>query len=71
MGIATSAMLNLGAIPDPDTHLKHVNLALAKHSIEMLVMLAEKTRGNLNASEDGLLSRLLADAQRRYAAAAP
>ena len=68
MGIATSAMLNLGAIPDPDTHKTHINLPLAKHSIDMLVMLREKTRGNLTTAEDALLGRFLADCQRRYAA---
>lgn len=68
MGIATSALLNLGVIPDPDTQRTSVNLPLAKHSIDMLVMLRDKTRGNLTAGEEALLTRLIADAQQRYVA---
>ena len=68
MSIATSGMLNLGQIPDPDTHKTAVNLPMAQHSIQMLSMLREKTRNNLNGREEALLERFLADLQTRYVA---
>ncbi len=70
MSIAISGMLNLGQIPDPDTHETAVNLPLAQHAIQMLVMLREKTRNNLNAREEALIGRLVGDLQLRYASLA-
>ncbi len=42
------------------------NLPLAKHSIDMLAMLQEKTRGNLSAEEQRLIENGLTELRFRY-----
>ena len=42
------------------------NLPLAKHSIDMLAMLAEKTRGNLTSEEQRLLENGLTELRFRF-----
>ncbi len=42
------------------------NLPLAKHSIDMLAMLQEKTRGNLSSEEQRLVENGLTELRFRY-----
>ena len=44
-----------------------VNLPLARHTIDMLCMLEEKTRGNLTGEEERLLHQVLFDLRMRFA----
>ncbi|MFT5299565.1 MAG: hypothetical protein ACI814_000338 [Mariniblastus sp.] len=53
--LATQAMGAMGLIPDPATGQPSVNLPMAKHFIDMLAMLQEKTKGNLDEEESGHL----------------
>jgi hypothetical protein len=53
----TTAMLHLGEIVDPETGRTSIQLPLAKHTIDTLAMLEEKTKGNLDCEE----TRKLAD----------
>jgi hypothetical protein len=55
----TQAMSMLGQIPDPDTGQPSVNKPYAKHHIDTLEMLVEKTNGNLTESESSMLSEAL------------
>ncbi len=64
--LATSAMLHLGMIPDPDSQQPETNLPLAKQTIDILGMLQTKTQGNLTASETTVLQRLLYDLRMQY-----
>jgi hypothetical protein len=57
--IATQAMFALGQIPDPSTGQPMLDLDLAKHHIDMLAVLDEKTKGNLAADEGQMLSESL------------
>jgi hypothetical protein len=57
--LATQAMVALGQAPMPGEEKAVVNLPFAKHCIDTLDILADKTKGNLTTSEDGLLSRFL------------
>jgi hypothetical protein len=66
LSLGTSAMYHLGEIPDPDGGEAKVSLPLARQTIEILSMLAEKTRGNLSAEEDQLLTQLLYDLKFRF-----
>jgi hypothetical protein len=66
ISLSTSAMLHLGEIPDPDAGEPQVNLELARHSIDILSMLQEKTRGNLSDEENNLLQTLLTDLRMKY-----
>ncbi|MEI6240149.1 MAG: DUF1844 domain-containing protein [Planctomycetia bacterium] len=47
----TQALMALGRIPNPITKQAHKNLATAKHFIDTLAMLEQKTAGNLTTEE--------------------
>ncbi|MDA0658194.1 MAG: DUF1844 domain-containing protein [Planctomycetota bacterium] len=51
INIATQAMMSLGQIPDHLQGHVQVDLEVAKFHIDMLEILQEKTRGNLDAEE--------------------
>lgn len=59
--LATQAMVCLGQIPDPLAGKVEVHLEQAKHFIDLLQMLEEKTKGNLSTEEGGMLEDLLHD----------
>ena len=62
----TSGMVGLGKIPNPMTNEIEKNMDQAKYSIDMLVMIKEKTKGNLSVEEDRALSNAIADLQINY-----
>ena len=64
--LSSSALFNLGEIADPQTGEKHKDLPLAKHSIDIVAMLRDKTKGNLNDEEQKFLENILADLRLRY-----
>ena len=64
--LSSSALLHLGEIADPQTGEKKEDLALAKHSIDTISMLKEKTKGNLTKEEDQFLESILTDLRWRY-----
>ena len=64
--LSSSAYFNLGEIADPQTGEKNKDLPLAKHSIDIIAMLGEKTKGNLNNEEQQFLENILADLRLRY-----
>lgn len=57
--LATEAMIGLGQIPHPMSGKVHADAAQARYAIDMLEMLAEKTKGNLTPGEDRGLRDLL------------
>lgn len=64
--LATNAVAALGAMPHPVTGQRTVDLETGKFWIDILVMLREKTRGNLHPKESQLLEGLLGDLQMQY-----
>ena len=70
ISLASSAMLHLGEIADPSTGARAVNLPLAKHTIDLIAVLKDKTEGNLDGEERQLVDTLLSDLQVKYVAAA-
>jgi hypothetical protein len=64
--LSSSALLHFGEIPDPSSGNKKKNLAMAKHTIDILAMLDEKTRGNLTRDEEQLFKNILYDLRMRY-----
>jgi len=64
--LSSSALINLGEIVDPHTGQKHKDLPLAKHTIDTIAMLKDKSKGNLNAEEQRFLDTILADLRWRY-----
>ncbi|MBW2090839.1 MAG: DUF1844 domain-containing protein [Deltaproteobacteria bacterium] len=67
--LSTSVLLHLGEMPDPNTKQVNKNLDLAKQTIDILGMLQEKTRGNLEEDESNLLENLLSELRMKYVAA--
>ncbi len=64
--LANNIMMFLGQIPDPMTQQRRLDPAQAKHSIDILMMLQEKTQGNLTAEEVRLLEEILPQLQMAY-----
>jgi len=68
MGIASSAFIYLGLVEHPATGRRQVDMTAAKESIDMLVMLQEKTKGNLTRGEEKFFDDLLSDLKMQYVA---
>ena len=66
LSLSTSALVNLGELPDPISNEKGVNLSLAKQTIGIVEMLKEKTKGNLTVDEDRLINNMLYDLRMKY-----
>ena len=62
----SSALVQLGLMEDPMTGQKTKNLPLAKQTIDVISMLEEKTRGNLNADEAAMIKNMLYDLRILY-----
>jgi hypothetical protein len=54
----TQALMALGRIPNPITKQTMKNVATARHFIDTLAMLEDKTRGNLSTDEQRLLEEI-------------
>lgn len=57
--LATQTMVTLGQIPDPVEQKPVVRMQLAKHHIDSLDMLQEKTKGNLTSDESKMLDEVI------------
>jgi hypothetical protein len=57
--LATQAMSALGQVPDDEGNIPAVNFDYARHFIDLLAVLEEKTKGNLTADEQAYLQSLL------------
>ena len=66
LSLGSSALLHLGELESPEAGAPQKDLALAKHTIDILAMLEEKTKGNLTPAEAKLISSLLYDLRLRY-----
>ena len=66
MSLNTAALFHLGEISDPATGQKNQDLVLAKHTIDTLKLLEDKTKGNLNDEEQDLLKHVIYDLKMRY-----
>lgn len=66
ISLSTQALAHLGEIPHPIDNQTVVDLGAAQQLIDILGMLKEKTKGNLDATESGLLDSILYDLRLRY-----
>jgi hypothetical protein len=66
ISLGTQAFMHLGDIPNPTTQQREKDLPAAKQMIDLLGMLQEKTKANLDADEERLLQQLLLDLRLRY-----
>ena len=66
MSLNTSVLFHLGELADPETGQKTMNAELARHAIDTLVVLDQKTKGNLTDEEAELLKNILYDVKMRF-----
>ncbi|MBU0972564.1 MAG: DUF1844 domain-containing protein [Proteobacteria bacterium] len=66
LSLYSSGLVQLGKVEEPSTGKTSVNLDLARHTIDMIAMLEEKTRGNLTNDEENLLKALLSEIRLAY-----
>ena len=66
---ASQATVAFGHVPNPIDGKTEVRLDLAKHAIDMLVILEEKTNGNLAPDEAAMLETVLHQLRMAYVAA--
>jgi hypothetical protein len=67
LSLGTTAAIHFGDLPDPSTgETGETNLQAASQMIDLIAMLQEKTRGNLEPAESKLLEDLLYDLRLRF-----
>ena len=66
VSLAGSAMMHLGEAPHPGTGQIEANPPLARNTIDLLSLLQEKTKGNLDDEEKGLLNTLVVELNSKY-----
>ena len=66
LSISTSALIQLGEVPDPVSKQSVKQLPSAKQTIDLIGMLQEKTKGNLSSEEEKLIEYILYDLRMRY-----
>jgi hypothetical protein len=66
ISLSTQALMHLGEIASPMSGKIEVDVPVAKQMIDILAILQDKTRGNLNAGEERLLEDILFDLRMKY-----
>ncbi|MCL1940057.1 MAG: DUF1844 domain-containing protein [Desulfovibrionaceae bacterium] len=66
LSLASSALVQLGEVPDPSTGEKLEDITLAKHTIDILSMLQDKVKNGLDAEETRLLEGLLYELRMKF-----
>jgi hypothetical protein len=64
--LSEQALAALGEIPDPMSGKVTSDLVLAQQMIDIIIMLRDKTRGNLDAHEQAMLKEILSGLQMKY-----
>jgi hypothetical protein len=71
LGLASSALIHMGATAHPDTGRIDRDETLARQSLDLLALLREKTRGNLSPEEERFFDSLLTDLRLKFIGATP
>ena len=66
MSLSTQALMCLGEIPNPVTGGPEADLGAVRELIDIIAMLQEKTRGNLDTAEARLFEKILFDLRMRF-----
>ena len=68
LSLASSALMHLGEVPDPETGRTVRNEALARNAIDVLTMLDDKTRNGLTPDESKLIRDVLYELRMKFVA---
>lgn len=66
MSIASSAIMAMGLAPDPQSGQVSKDKELARFNIDLLLVLKDKTNGNLSGDEVKFLENLISDLQMKF-----
>lgn len=66
LSLNASALIHLGEIHDPQTKERAVNMQAAKQTIDILEILKNKTKGNLDNEEEKLLNEVLYNIRMKF-----
>ncbi|MDL2266580.1 DUF1844 domain-containing protein [Desulfovibrio sp. OttesenSCG-928-G15] len=66
LSLASSALVQLGEVPDPASGRVNEDLVIAKHSIDILSMLQDKVKNGLTTDEARLLEGLLYELRMKF-----
>lgn len=66
LSIYSTGLVQLGKVEDPSSGEVKKDLTMAKYTIDMMAMLSEKTKGNLNEDETKLMQALLSEIRMVY-----
>lgn len=66
LSFQAAAYQQMGKIVNQITGKIERNLEMARHSIDMLAMIQEKTKGNLSESESGFITHVLTELRMNY-----
>jgi hypothetical protein len=64
--LSEQALAALGEVPDPMSGKSMRDLTMAQQMIDIIIMLRDKTRGNLDAQEQAMLKEILSGLQMKY-----
>lgn len=67
MSIASSAIMAMGLAPQQNGEI-HPDKNMARFNIDLLVVLRDKTKGNLTSDESQFLENLIKDLQLKFVA---
>ena len=68
LGYYTQGVVFLGKVPNPYTNKKEEDVEAARHIIDLLSMLEQKTKGNLSNEEKQLLENVLYELRMEFMA---
>jgi hypothetical protein len=66
ISLSHSAFVYLGDAPTPDGGPADKNLVMARQTIDILALLADKTKGNLTGEEERLLEQVVYELRLRF-----
>lgn len=66
LSLYSSALVQMGEMADPATGERYKNLEVARQTVDMIIMLEEKTRGNLDADESKLIQNMIHELRMAY-----
>ena len=64
--LSEQALAALGEVPDPSSGQVSRDLVIAQQMIDIIAMLRDKTRGNLDPHEQAMLKEILSTLQMKY-----
>ena len=68
LSMASSALMHMGEVPNPETGAMDANPVLARHTIDVLTMLEDKINNGLNEEESKMFKDVLYELRMKFVA---